>query len=61
MEVVATVLTACGIETSQEHLPPYQLHMAVATVLTACGIETIEGAYASVGIDSCNSTYRLRY
>ncbi len=38
---VATVLTACGIETLQMkvmqclHIPP------VATVLTACGIETI--------------------
>ena len=35
---VATVLTACGIET---HLPHFQYHkQKVATVLTACGIET---------------------
>ena len=35
---------------------------AVATVLTACGIETRD--YVSdirMVIDSCNSTYRLRY
>ena len=36
---VATVLTACGIETNIAHsipVPPKE----VATVLTACGIET---------------------
>ena len=35
---VATVLTACGIETGAER----QTHLSqnVATVLTACGIET---------------------
>ena len=40
MKIVATVLTACGIETS----PPPNLVVSfngmVATVLTACGIET---------------------
>ena len=36
---VATVLTACGIETRSEELHHHYLHH-VATVLTACGIET---------------------
>ena len=35
---VATVLTACGIETDRSVLLPFVL--GVATVLTACGIET---------------------
>ena len=35
---VATVLTACGIETG--NLPPLEVNLPVATVLTACGIET---------------------
>ena len=38
---VATVLTACGIETISQH--HYQRAISVcrvATVLTACGIET---------------------
>ena len=35
---VATVLTACGIETKFKILTVQQ--MEVATVLTACGIET---------------------
>ena len=36
---VATVLTACGIETL--HIHRFQLpRIPVATVLTACGIET---------------------
>ena len=36
---VATVLTACGIETLK--LWPFGLaQLSVATVLTACGIET---------------------
>ena len=58
---VATVLTACGIETvldfDDEGFAP-----GVATVLTACGIET-----STLKIDflqsskSCNSAYRLRY
>ena len=36
---VATVLTACGIETLLRNSQAY-LQMEVATVLTACGIET---------------------
>ena len=36
---VATVLTACGIETN-ELLGELYYFFAVATVLTACGIET---------------------
>ena len=38
---VATVLTACGIETIQSYLYQRTLLLQVATVLTACGIETI--------------------
>ena len=35
---------------------------AVATVLTACGIETIlNDTDNNRNINSCNSTYRLRY
>ena len=58
---VATVLTACGIETyTQEDLEI--LFIAVATVLTACGIETIPELPPLPPTDgSCNSTYRLRY
>ena len=37
---VATVLTACGIETVIFFLDVFQCFIAVATVLTACGIET---------------------
>ena len=37
---VATVLTACGIET-QNLLSIFQSLFLVATVLTACGIETM--------------------
>ena len=59
---VATVLTACGIETilfSNFN----NISLWVATVLTACGIETdnisrYRGYYPH---DCCNSTYRLRY
>ena len=36
---VATVLTACGIETDVQTLL-FVLQYRVATVLTACGIET---------------------
>ena len=38
--IVATVLTACGIETDCRS-EPRQVRFRVATVLTACGIETI--------------------
>ena len=37
---VATVLTACGIETNQVGFH-YMCQARVATVLTACGIETL--------------------
>ena len=36
---VATVLTACGIETHKNHSRQIWI-VRVATVLTACGIET---------------------
>ena len=57
---VATVLTACGIETMMSATVAGK--NGVATVLTACGIETWEGL-AAIGnrSASCNSTYRLRY
>ena len=60
---VATVLTACGIETVRNS--SYYFHnILVATVLTACGIET--KAWEPVGSTTddslgCNSAYRLRY
>ena len=38
---VATVLTACGIETDV-NFPVSKSTLSVATVLTACGIETRE-------------------
>ena len=58
---VATVLTACGIETvldfDDEGFAP-----GVATVLTACGIETATDVVKFYcGIGCCNSAYRLRY
>ena len=37
---VATVLTACGIETWQRNRIRFVQKLHVATVLTACGIET---------------------
>ena len=37
---VATVLTACGIETRSWHVRRRTYQANVATVLTACGIET---------------------
>ena len=58
--IVATVLTACGIETtSTRNITFYHF---VATVLTACGIET-DNCIMVTGTDyfSCNSAYRLRY
>ena len=39
--LVATVLTACGIETMQDRGVDPNVHFDVATVLTACGIETV--------------------
>ena len=38
---VATVLTACGIETLGKKVSAGSFSLTVATVLTACGIETI--------------------
>ena len=38
--LVATVLTACGIETSFQYNEGSETIRHVATVLTACGIET---------------------
>ena len=40
MQWVATVLTACGIETSWDCRYSWYWSFLVATVLTACGIET---------------------
>ena len=59
---VATVLTACGIETCEEK-ETVTVIIEVATVLTACGIETKLLARSKNGaiLKSCNSTYRLRY
>ena len=55
---VATVLTACGIETSSFSL---QFKRKVATVLTACGIETNANTFFMINSFRCNSAYRLRY
>ena len=58
---VATVLTACGIETI-EFLFEISFCFSVATVLTACGIETVHDRIWILNcLLSCNSTYRLRY
>ena len=43
---VATVLTACGIETAGER-PSFKCFMIVVTVLTACGIETFNKGLSS--------------
>ena len=59
---VATVLTACGIETNLTFGAYLVLLSKVATVLTACGIETLQNWFISpLNSSSCNSTYRLRY
>ena len=57
---VATVLTACGIETSLILFTSVNATY-VATVLTACGIETLSFIYGLRWRYRCNSTYRLRY
>ena len=41
---VATVLTACGIETTLNLILIFYYKHEVATVLTACGIETYDKA-----------------
>ena len=58
---VATVLTACGIETHSHILRHCYLWLRVATVLTACGIETSSTSIPSLNCICCNSAYRLRY
>ena len=57
---VATVLTACGIETVYS-LVLVIFIKTVATVLTACGIETIDWYCYLLRWKGCNSAYRLRY
>ena len=57
---VATVLTACGIETDGKEYST-TLNKCVATVLTACGIETDTTMVDALVKHCCNSTYRLRY
>ena len=57
---VATVLTACGIETDGLDRTGSK-SLKVATVLTACGIETSFAALMQRACARCNSTYRLRY
>ena len=46
ISLVATVLTACGIETDREAFKRLALAIQVATVLTACGIETFRQPYS---------------
>ena len=60
---VATVLTACGIETKSEFGTIEHPNNTVATVLTACGIETerLLDLTTKDILKGCNSTYRLRY
>ena len=59
---VATVLTACGIETfSKYNIEKLCNGDRVATVLTACGIETLNLRIFGRTCLSCNSAYRLRY
>ena len=61
MTQVATVPTACGIETKNKAEFICAL-FKVATVPTACGIETVHPEHVShCSLVSCNSTYRLRY
>ena len=57
---VATVLTACGIETWDLKFHTCDYH-CVATVLTACGIETYHKNCFEMDGNRCNSAYRLRY
>ena len=60
--LVATVLTACGIETLLDCAQLSLLVFEVATVLTACGIETFfKLRFLPFERVCCNSTYRLRY
>ena len=59
--VVATVLTVYGIETYCIKYVTRVINI-VATVLTVYGIETLDTLQQRHQlIQSCNSTYRLRY
>ena len=60
--IVATALTACGIETHNVSIQDVG-DIIVATALTACGIETATDFNLSLAsfIRRCNSAYRLRY
>ena len=62
LEIVATVLTVYGIETTGFVLTWVQCE-TVATVLTVYGIETLIMYTPRRGeiFFGCNSTYRLRY
>ena len=59
---VATVPTACGIETLEPIAQPTR-NQKVATVPTACGIETsvLKQRTYTLDCSRCNSAYRLRY
>ena len=63
LQIVATVPTACGIETCSDVCEDSAyLLLHVATVPTACGIETFSTEYSfTANFNSCNSAYRLRY
>ena len=61
LKIVATVLTACGIETEDFYNGMAYGSAYVATVLTACGIETPSSEDDLFLESGCNSTYRLRY
>ena len=58
--LVATALTACGIET-QDRMATNFDNLNVATALTACGIETSFAFHMCHHTTSCNGAYRLRY
>ena len=62
IHIVATVPTACGIETKQNGHFKHMFYGVVATVPTACGIETrLRYRHGKPTPCRCNSTYRLRY
>ena len=61
LSLVATVPTACGIETWKNCNILHSHAFGVATVPTACGIETPLKQDEKLFWSSCNSTYRLRY
>ena len=58
--LVATVLTACGIETTEQYSslytsPPLQQYLPLAV------LKHIGELGKEPNFDGCNSTYRLRY